>query len=80
MALAYEMELSREEFKAWSQSLGLENLETSFNNYGPVSLERQRMRMLAMHEEVIEAMDESRAKLIVDVLAVIDARKKVRVG
>ena len=52
MALAYEMELSGEEIKAWSQNLGHEKLDTSVNNYGPVSLDRQRARMLAMHERL----------------------------
>lgn len=51
MALAYEMELSGEEIKAWSQNLGHEKLDTSVNNYGPVSLDRQRARMLAMHQK-----------------------------
>lgn len=51
MALAYEMELSGEAIKAWSQNLGHEKLDTSVNNYGPVSLDRQRMRMLAMHDK-----------------------------
>ena len=51
MALAYKMELSGEEIKAWSQNLGHEKLDTSVNNYGPVSLDRQRMRMLAMHNK-----------------------------
>lgn len=74
MARAYEMELSGEEIKAWSQNLGHEKLDTSVNNYGPVSLDRQRMRMLAMHEKP-KAMDDTRAALIADVLAVIDARE-----
>jgi len=50
MALAYEMNLSGEEIKAWSQNLGHEKLDTSVNSYGPVSLDRQRARMLALHE------------------------------
>lgn len=60
MALAYEMELSGEEIKAWSQNLGHEKLDTSVNNYGPVSLDRQRMRMLAMHNKPAKA-DNDRA-------------------
>ena len=75
MALAYEMELSGEEIKAWSQNLGHEKLDTSVNNYGPVSLDRQRIRMLAMHEKPAKAESE-RATLIADVLAAMDAREK----
>ena len=75
MALAYEMELSGEEIKAWSQNLGHEKLDTSVNNYGPVSLDRQRMRMLAMHDKPKTVLD-SRTALIADVLAVIDAREQ----
>ncbi len=74
MALAYEMELSGEELKAWSQNLGHEKLDTSVNNYGPVSLDRQRMRMLAMHDKPAKA-DKDRAALIADVLTAMDARE-----
>ncbi len=77
MALAYEMELSGEEIKVWSQNLGHEKLDTSVNNYGPVSLDRQRMRMLAMHDKP-KAVHDSRTALIADVLAVIDARERMK--
>jgi len=51
MAMAYELELSGEGIKAWSQNLGHEKLDTSVNNYGPVSLDRQRMRIMALHNK-----------------------------
>ena len=78
MALAYEMELSGEEIKAWSQNLGHEKLDTSVNNYGPVSLDRQRMRMLAMHEKSKTMNDDNRPATIADIkvlLAEREARK-----
>ena len=66
--------VSGEEIKAWSQNLGHEKLDTSVNNYGDVSLDRQRMRMLAMHDKPAKA-DKERAGLIADVLAAMDARE-----
>jgi len=53
--------------------LGHTKLDTSVNNYGPVSLDRQRMRMLALHNKPAQP-DNERAALIADVLAVLDAR------
>ena len=67
MALAYEMELSGEEIKAWSQNLGHAKLDTSVNNYGPVSLDRQRMRMLAMHGKRQPSNDDNRPATISDI-------------
>ena len=75
MALAYDMELSGEEIKAWSQNLGHTKLDTSVNSYGAVSLDRQRARMLALHDKSAKN-DPERAELIADVLAVIAAREK----
>ena len=79
MALAYEMELSGEALKAWSQNCGHEKLDTSINSYGKVSLDRQRARMLAMHDKP-KAVDKTRAALIADVIAVIDARETGSTG
>jgi len=50
MALAYEMNLSGEELKAWSQNLGHEKLDTSVNTYGSVSMDRQKTCILALHD------------------------------
>ncbi|MGB0906779.1 MAG: tyrosine-type recombinase/integrase [Maricaulaceae bacterium] len=75
MALAYDLELSGEQIKAWSQNLGHTKLDTSVNSYGAVSPDRQRARMLEMHNK--PAKDETeRAGLIADILAVIDARDR----
>ena len=49
MARAYEMGLSGEEIKAWSQNLGHEKLDTSVNSYGSVSMDRQKACILALH-------------------------------
>jgi len=51
MALAYELGLSGEVLKAWSQNLGHKKLDTSVNSYGPVSLDRQRSTILALHNK-----------------------------
>ncbi|ESQ81193.1 hypothetical protein [Asticcacaulis sp. YBE204] len=41
MELAYSLNLSHEEMKAWSQNLGHENVMTSLRNYGNVTTARQ---------------------------------------
>jgi len=50
MALAYERRLDGEALKAWSQNLGHEKLDTSINSYGPVTVDRQRARIMEMHK------------------------------
>lgn len=52
MALAYEMKLPPDEIKAWSQNLGHEKLDTSFNSYGNLSPERQRVAILGLHDRL----------------------------
>lgn len=42
VALAMEIELNPEEFKAWSQNLGHESVVTTMSSYCPVSSSRQR--------------------------------------
>ena len=42
IALAMDLKLSPEEFKAWSQNLGHESVVTTMTSYMPVSLGRQR--------------------------------------
>lgn len=39
--LAYDLKLSAEEFKAWSQNLGHDSLLTTFSSYGTISPARQ---------------------------------------
>jgi hypothetical protein len=39
--LAYKLQLSPEQFKAWSQNMGHEKPLTTLNSYGHVSIERQ---------------------------------------
>lgn len=48
MAMAYERKLDPEALKAWSQNLGHENLDTSFNSYGRLDGNTQRRAMLAL--------------------------------
>ncbi len=50
MALAYELKLTPEALKAWSQNMGHEKLDTSVNCYGKVSLDRQKALILGLHE------------------------------
>lgn len=50
MSLAYDLDLTGEELKAWSQNLGHDKLDTSINSYGQVSKDRQRERILALHD------------------------------
>jgi len=42
MRLAFDLGVNGEAIKAWSQNLGHEKLDTSFNSYGTVSAERQQ--------------------------------------
>lgn len=51
MAYAYELGLTGEELKAWSQNLGHDKLDTSINSYGKVSHDRQRAAILGLHKE-----------------------------
>ena len=51
MAYAYELGLHGEALKAWSQNLGNKKLDTSINSYGKVSKDRQKARILALHED-----------------------------
>jgi len=50
MAMAYERKLDPESLKAWSQNLGHENLDTSFNSYGHLDGNAQRRVMLALRD------------------------------
>lgn len=57
MALAYELELDPRSMKAWSQNLGHEHLETSFNSYGQLDANTQRRAMLDLRETKPAAPD-----------------------
>jgi integrase len=46
-----------EEFKAWSQNLGHEDVLTTFRSYGAVSPGRQREVMLAMDADDFQVLD-----------------------
>lgn len=52
MALAYELKLTGEELKSWSQNLGHERMLTTFLNYGEVPAERQAEIIRRLGEEV----------------------------
>ncbi len=45
-ALAYERDLSPKQMKAWSQNLGHEKLDTTYNSYGNLDANAQRRAML----------------------------------
>jgi hypothetical protein len=51
MALAYERELDPRRMKAWSQNLGHEHLDTSFNSYGQLDANTQRRAMLELRDK-----------------------------
>ncbi|MFT4090764.1 MAG: site-specific integrase [Asticcacaulis sp.] len=48
MQLAYELNLTHEEMKAWSQNLGHENVMTSLRSYGAVTTVRQSELMAGL--------------------------------
>lgn len=54
MARAYELGLSGEALKAWSQNLGHKKLDTSINSYGAVSRDRQKAAILKLHDVKFE--------------------------
>lgn len=74
MALAYELQLDGESLKAWSQNLGHEKLDTSINSYGPVSLERQRARILEMHKAPEDVNGDNRPATLADLKALLAQR------
>lgn len=74
MALAYELNLSGEDIKAWSQNLGHEKLDTSVNSYGKLSKDRQRARMLALHDKPKAVDDDNRPATIADIKALLKDR------
>lgn len=47
-ALGYELNLGPMEMKAWSQNLGHEKLDTTYNSYGKLDANAQRRAMLAI--------------------------------
>jgi len=49
--LAYSLDLSHEQMKAWSQNLGHENVMTSLRNYGNVTTARQSELMAGLREK-----------------------------
>ncbi|MEL6112729.1 MAG: tyrosine-type recombinase/integrase [Pseudomonadota bacterium] len=72
MALAYDRQLSGEALKAWSQNLGHEHLDTSINSYGPVSPDRQRAAILALHEGAAPVNDDDRPLTRGDLKALLE--------
>ncbi len=50
-ALGYELDLGPKQMKAWSQNLGHEKLDTTFNSYGQLDGNAQRRAMLAIREQ-----------------------------
>ena len=81
MALAYDRQLSGEALKAWSQNLGHEHLDTSINSYGPVSPDRQRAAILALHKATEQIDDDDKPltkgdlKELLTNMAVVNAGK-----
>lgn len=51
MAIAYERKLDPLSLKAWSQNLGHEHLDTSFNSYGQLDANAQRRAMLELRKQ-----------------------------
>lgn len=66
--LAYELGLTPEEFKAWSQNYGHDDVSTTYNHYGPLSVDRQRHVILSLHNRGAEidenGMPQTRAELV----------------
>ena len=55
--LAYQRELDPQSFKAWSQNLGHEHLDTTYNSYGKLDANAQRRAMLRLREGKPETPD-----------------------
>lgn len=69
MDLAYELGLSGEALKAWSQNLGHEKLDTTINVYGDVSRDRQRAIILNLASNVNNSRNFGTADTIAQIKA-----------
>jgi len=76
-AYVAELGLDEEAKKAWSQNLGHEKMDTSVNYYGPVSVDRQKMRMLALHDK---SASNSLPKTREELVALIKAAMKPEIA
>jgi len=67
-AFSYDRKITNEEFKAWSQNYGHDDVSTTYNHYGPLSVERQRHVMLSLHdrknENAANGLPETREELV----------------
>jgi integrase len=76
--LAYKLELSPEQFKAWSQNMGHDKPLTTLNSYGHVSSERQSEIILGLANKKSElTSDDAMAERIAEKVA---ARIGARAG
>ena len=73
-AYACELGLDEEGKKSWSQNLGHEKMDTTVNYYGTVSIDRQRVRMLAMHEKPKAVDGDNRPVTLAELKALLAGR------
>jgi integrase/recombinase XerD len=55
--LAYKLQLSPEQLKAWSQNMGHDSVLTTIASYGPISVERQQELMIGLGRPSLAAGD-----------------------
>ena len=55
--LAYKLQLSPEQLKAWSQNMGHDSVLTTIGSYGPISVERQEELLNALGKPSLAASD-----------------------
>jgi integrase/recombinase XerD len=55
--LAYKLQLSPEQLKAWSQNMGHDSVLTTIGSYGPISVERQQELIIGLGKPSLPAGD-----------------------
>lgn len=78
MRLAYDLNLSPREMKAWSQNLGHDSMMTSLTNYGALSVDEQAATILAVADR--DGADADNPAVLVARLAAVLAQPAARSG
>jgi hypothetical protein len=77
--LGYKLQLTPEQFKAWSQNMGHDKPLTTLNSYGHVSIERQAEIMESLrHQQPAATPEDTMAEKIAEKVGNILLRKAPR--
>ena len=67
-ALAYEKDLGPKDMKAWSQNLGHEKLDTTYNSYGNLDPNAQRRAMLDIGNKSTDETEKNMRRMIEEIV------------